>query len=387
MSTPTPAPLVLTPLEEALKESLMPPDFRDVHLYAFSRRIILPNGSSKIDHPLPIVAVGSILKKVEYFSDLLSSGFAESGGAPPALRQSALGHEYDYESDSDLDEFESRDEVLPLQASGSGSSSALESPSSQGKGKGKSMESGSDTLVDSVAAESEEPMSKPGYHAKHREILLPNIAYRTLRSCVFYLYTGKVNFLPLTSASVSDRQLAMYTAAVPPCSPKSMYRLAEVYGLTALQNLAYDAIVSRLTPANIVEEAFSTFYWRYDPLREHAVSFLSRNFSDSRVQASLPDVIDQVVSGQLPHTGALLRSLLGLRIAMRVTRARPEPPPPLRTPQPRSFGFAPFGQPPPNVQPPTASFFSFMNPPNLTNTPSASLNASEVVYCISSEVS
>lgn len=34
------------------------------------------------------------------------------------------------------------------------------------------------------------------------------------------------------------------------------------YGITDLQDLAYDAILARLAPANIVEEAFSRFFAR-----------------------------------------------------------------------------------------------------------------------------
>ncbi len=66
----SPSPLTpLTPAERALKESLLPREFRDVHLYAFSRRTIYPDGSIKIDHPQPIFAIGSILKDSDYFSN------------------------------------------------------------------------------------------------------------------------------------------------------------------------------------------------------------------------------------------------------------------------------------------------------------------------------
>lgn len=59
---------VLTPLEIALKESLLLPDFRDVHLYAFSKRTITRDGATRIFRPLPVVAIAHILKQTEYFS-------------------------------------------------------------------------------------------------------------------------------------------------------------------------------------------------------------------------------------------------------------------------------------------------------------------------------
>ena len=59
----------LSPLEKALKDSLQPREYRDVHMYAFTRRTVSVDGTVKIDHPLPVVAIGSILKESsEHFS-------------------------------------------------------------------------------------------------------------------------------------------------------------------------------------------------------------------------------------------------------------------------------------------------------------------------------
>ncbi|KAL1947412.1 hypothetical protein VTO73DRAFT_14373 [Trametes versicolor] len=300
-------PSELSPTERALKESLTKTEFRDVHLYAFTRRTVyLGDGSSKIGHPLPVLAIGSILKDSEHFAKLLTSGFAESQvTADPsvAIREYALADEYDYESDSDLDECEEAEDTPTP-----GSSKPPMTPDSKGKRKDE----------ESSAPDEDKKHLAEGRPPQHR-ILLPSVAHKTLCACVFYLYTGKVNFMPLRSAGPSQRQFSMLTAGgstkAPLCSPKSMYRLAESYGITNLQDFAYNAILARLTPANIVEEAFSRFFARYDRLREHAVSYLSQNYSDLRVQASLQDALDKVLMGQAPHAGPLLRSLLGLRIA------------------------------------------------------------------------
>ena len=61
---------------------------------------------------------------------------------------------------------------------------------------------------------------------------------------------------------------------------------------------------------------------RYDRLREHAVSYLSQNYTNPSVQGRMPDTIDRLVLGDLPHAGGILRSLLGLRVAV-------APPPPV----------------------------------------------------------
>ena len=60
----------------------------------------------------------------------------------------------------------------------------------------------------------------------------------------------------------------------------------------------------------------STRKCRYDRLREHAVSYLSQQYSDRAIQDALPEVIERIVLGDMPHAGGVLRSLLGLRVAV-----------------------------------------------------------------------
>ncbi|KAI0713493.1 hypothetical protein C8Q76DRAFT_731615 [Earliella scabrosa] len=299
----------LTAAERALKESLLPKEFRDVHLYAFTRRTLYPDGSIKIDHPQSIVAIGSILKDTDYFSKLLTSGFSEANpNAADPIRQYALESEYDHELDSDLEEFEEKDVDHARVPEASGPSSS----SSKGKSKDESVDSEGAQLDKPPPSKQSESVSK------HHQILIPSIAHRTLTACVFYLYTGKINFLPLKSAGSSKRRLALLRRSdkAPACSPKSMYRLAELYGISELQELAYKEIISQLKSENIVEEAFSSFFARYDKLREHAVSYLSQHYSNKTVQSKLPETIERVVLGDMPHAGPVLRSLLGLRIVI-----------------------------------------------------------------------
>ncbi|KAI8999048.1 hypothetical protein BD414DRAFT_143015 [Trametes punicea] len=330
MSASDPSPVSLSIMERALKRSLLDPDFRDVQLYAFARRTVRPNGSVSIGHPLPILAIGSILRGTEYFSKLLSSGFAESllTEETPHIRSQALLDEYDYESDSDLDEVEEGEfsdaSGFPSEVASPTSGSSSETISST-KGKLEECE----LEVDKAAAAIQNYVVRAGGSTNSRQlrrILLPSVAHRTLNSCIFYLYTGKVNFLPLQSSSKPERRLSLLTAgdaAAPPCSPKSMFRLAELYCIAELQGYAYAAIIARLTPANIVQEAFSRFFASYDGLRGYAVSYLLQHYNDPRLQTPLQNALDKVLAGQLPHTGPLIRSLLGIR----ATAATPSIPP------------------------------------------------------------
>ncbi len=124
----------LTTADRAIVASLDPCDARDVRLYAYSRRTTSPGSQAvKIDKPLPIVAMSSVLNQAEHFSTckwyclaaqhlvlihimchpVLTAGFAEAGGNalscchPEEIAQlQAEEFEYDYECDSDLDEAE-----------------------------------------------------------------------------------------------------------------------------------------------------------------------------------------------------------------------------------------------------------------------------------------
>ena len=82
---------------------------------------------------------------------------------------------------------------------------------------------------------------------------------------------------------------------------------------------------------------------RYDRLRQYAISYLSQSYSKPPVQRSLPDILQRIAMGELPHAGGVLRSLLGLPVAIspsiagriRVSSAaKPAHLPIINTPQP-----------------------------------------------------
>lgn len=67
-------------------------------------------------------------------------------------------------------------------------------------------------------------------------LLLIDMAY-SWKAFIYYLYTGDIAFTPLKSqlktqpsADATQRQVLALTA--PPCSPKSMYRLADEVSAT-----------------------------------------------------------------------------------------------------------------------------------------------------------
>ncbi|KAH9890617.1 hypothetical protein C8Q73DRAFT_667467 [Cubamyces lactineus] len=275
----------LSPIERVLSQSLELADYRDVHLYAFTRRTVFPDGATWIDLPQPIAATSSLLKRVEYFRKLLTSGFVESKHALcPDIRQYAHRDEYEYDSDSDLDE------------------------------------AGFDDLEDDNDSESFDDFcsSTPSFstaidpRGKGRDdaiyISTPDIPVHQ-----------RIHFLPLRSENPSMRRQAQLTSA-----RDGVERENPQYGMKALQDIAHEAILDSLTPENIVEEAFSRFFTRHDKLREHAISYLMQHYFDPRVEARLQEMIPKVVRGEFPHCAAVLGTVFGIRMAL----TQPEHPPP-----------------------------------------------------------
>ncbi|OBZ67043.1 hypothetical protein A0H81_12861 [Grifola frondosa] len=172
-----------------------------------------------IDKPQPVLAISSVLKNHVYFANLLSKNFSEgTTGGPSNLPDHAEEGEYDYESDSDLDDSEE--------------------------------DAGVDETITSSGYLSEDSSNATPtlyFQTGCQEMLIRNVAFRTLRAFVFYLYTNKINFMPLTSEGDEARRVELHRRdadpyAIPSCSPKSMYRFADLCGHTTLQACAFDAI-------------------------------------------------------------------------------------------------------------------------------------------------
>ncbi|KAI0781383.1 hypothetical protein BD413DRAFT_28908 [Trametes elegans] len=305
----------LTATERALAQSMAPEDVRDVRFFAFSRKSVSSSGELTIHHPLPIVAIGSLLKQTEHFSNMLTVGFAESAASDPRVHEfphrQAKECEYDFESDSDLDDTD-----------------AVEGLGSPNPSAGPTQEQPSEH-------ESKHNVANDEYNeastVKAHTVLIPNMAYKTVRGCVFYLYTGKVHCLPLSSEESGLRAVELVAAqkmGVPACSPKSLYRLADSvcplvdalmwqlgfsgvqYGMRSLQEITGKIVISRLTARNVVQETFSSFFSLYDDLRHQATEKLRTKYENKQVQEAIPMVIKKLAAGELPHAAAAMQELV-----------------------------------------------------------------------------
>jgi len=91
------------------------------------------------------------------------------------------------------------------------------------------------------------------------------------------------------------------------CSPKSMYRFADMLELDELRQRAFEAIKSNLSKENIIEEVFSKFTSRYPEVLEMEIRLLNTMRDERSIQEALPAIVQRMVAGgEFSHAGDAL---------------------------------------------------------------------------------
>ncbi|KAK0441209.1 uncharacterized protein EV420DRAFT_1580271 [Desarmillaria tabescens] len=86
-----------------------------------------------------------------------------------------------------------------------------------------------------------------------RVCVLKDIAHKTFKAFLVYLYTEDITFTNIKSKTSPPSNFG------PGCSPKSMYRLADMINHEPLKKLALANLRTQLTKENICSEVFSEF--------------------------------------------------------------------------------------------------------------------------------
>ncbi|OAX31924.1 hypothetical protein K503DRAFT_34091 [Rhizopogon vinicolor AM-OR11-026] len=146
--------------------------------------------------------------------------------------------------------------------------------------------------------------------SESRVVLVKGVAWKTWRAFVYYCYTGIINFSGLRSQVTTEATPQSPSNDGPPhCSPKSMYQLARKLRINTLSQFAFEAIETRLSAANILDEAFSKFTARHDAVREMELALLVKHRSEPHVLRGLPAKMEAVVMGSMPHAGPVIIAL------------------------------------------------------------------------------
>ncbi|KAG2366325.1 hypothetical protein BDR07DRAFT_1480190 [Suillus spraguei] len=142
----------------------------------------------------------------------------------------------------------------------------------------------------------------------NRRVLVTDTAFNTWQALLDYLYTDEIVFAPLRSqASKSARRRSLGKA--PPCSPKSMYRLACKIKDDKLQAKALAAIRSSLTEHNVLQELSSSLTSRFPTILDMEIEILFQNIVTPTVMKDFPTLIQRIASADLPHGADILTKL------------------------------------------------------------------------------
>ncbi|KAI0633353.1 hypothetical protein C8Q77DRAFT_1157567 [Trametes polyzona] len=302
--------------------------FEDVKFYLFSRR----NHSGLVDTTRPLYANSALLRKASpHFDIILSSGFVESEmtslDTPFPVGRACFTDEYDYYEDSDLDdnddcesngkpEHTTAHTIPERTVPSTPAEPTLSQPSVADSGK-QTHTPAAPEKVDGVDPEMETnnyqnaPVPRVALAGrKGRVVYVPDFAYRTWEAFIFYTFFGTVSFAPL--GSQTRRSLPAPKPYDPPlCSPKSMYRLAEKYGIEELKELSLRQLETCMENHNVLVELFSSFTLTYAAIQDAEVEYLRAHLRDKDIQRQIPEWLQALEEGKMPRgSGALVAKIL-----------------------------------------------------------------------------
>ncbi|KAH9980056.1 hypothetical protein BGW80DRAFT_1272964 [Lactifluus volemus] len=172
-------------------------------------------------------------------------------------------------------------------------------------------------------------------------VVVKDVAYVTYRAVLYYLYTDRIRFAPLSSCFLSshspgnsrletphDSQVSLGSATrvgpteilggassrrewaqewirgnpghPMPCSAKAVYRLADKLGLTELKTRAFEHITKSLTVENVPYEVFSTFSATFEVVRKVEVKYFLDHWAEIRSSDAMRNVWHQIRLGRHP---------------------------------------------------------------------------------------
>jgi len=144
-------------------------------------------------------------------------------------------------------------------------------------------------------------------------------SFSAWKSLFFYRCTDEISFAPLKSQGVVSRAnyIREKTVAVapPPCSPKSIYVLADLLGIPLLREKAFEDFKKKVNSNTVVGEVFSWITAGQKEILEMECDLLVSSSQGPSTVALVKDSIRQASDGSSPHCAGALK--LGLEKAFK----------------------------------------------------------------------
>ncbi|KAF8134620.1 hypothetical protein EV363DRAFT_1213975 [Boletus edulis] len=278
--------------------------------------------SGKTGDPLPTYASLSVVEEhVDLLSSVLREGWTNAlapldDTGTKCVREISCSDEYDHELDSD---FEDEDEAPPCNSSSEERElAAREDQQSDGGTERSSIYFSSFDLERASDQGSVDHQLEEIINAMHlkesssdadceRTVEIKFAAHRTWHAFLCYCYTGYLEFSKLRSQVEPGGRhihLTPLEGGPPACSPKSMYRLADLVGDKDLKAKALAAIKERMIEENVLSEAFSVFASKYPEVRQVQLGVLKQHRRSPKVKQAFLGVMEKY--GNMPHAKPVL---------------------------------------------------------------------------------
>ncbi|KIY65991.1 hypothetical protein CYLTODRAFT_423871 [Cylindrobasidium torrendii FP15055 ss-10] len=268
---------------QVIADSISTGTFINTKVYLYSARA----ADGTVKKPKSFFASSAILARAKsealdlHFS---SHGFKDSGAIAIDIHRlpssDLVASDYDYDSDSDLeDEDELESYIAPT----------LRQPTSN-------------AIADDLDAQMSDgtpgyPRINSQYSRLGRVVFLRGTAARTWEAFQHYLYFDEITFAKLKS-TYKNRKAARARFTERSCSPKSMYRFADQFGLDELKILAFNNLETQLSNANLATEAFSSFSSRYPEILDLEVARLTKNYNDDQIKTEVVSAVGRLAKGE-----------------------------------------------------------------------------------------
>ncbi|GAA5916038.1 uncharacterized protein JCM6883_001978 [Sporobolomyces salmoneus] len=227
--------------------------------------------------------------------------FARTNGLPVVLQNSLRSHQFALKPKTG-------------RATRNASSSALPSATLKTLNDGiedypDSDEEGDEVYAAEVGLSSVEPTN---LHAPNpfRQVNVKDLRYSTFKALLCYLDSGYLRFAPLRSSCIAptpastrksllEKSLADTPKLPLPVSPKSIYRLALLYRLQSLRQLALSTYKTSLTVSNAAEELFSPLSLAHEEVQGAIIEFVSEHWVEIRDSQHYKDIVARIKRGEL----------------------------------------------------------------------------------------
>lgn len=160
------------------------------------------------------------------------------------------------------------------------------------------------------------------------EVPTRQTAYSTFRAVLLYMQTGYIDFAPLASSTAPRNSFATTTRKealardkakslrLPyAVSPKSVYRLAHLLQLPALQELALENLASALSVSGAASELFSPVSIAYEEVRKVVRAFVLKHLEAVCATDAWKEYKDRAARGEIEGGAMVLAELFDGMVA------------------------------------------------------------------------